>query len=124
MRNVRIRFYHSIPKIKQVLRRNIEHFAHSKDHIERNADIAKLDRADVASVHIDQLGKLKLRQLLPLSVINDIETELFIVRFIFLLQTDHLYQKFKENQQVNKPCINIVTLFTQVILWCKISIGS
>ena len=49
-----------VPEIKKGLRAYLKHLAELEHNVERNADVAKLDGADMAPVNIDKLRKLKL----------------------------------------------------------------
>ena len=44
----------------------------------------------MTAININQLGKLELRELFPLALVDDIQTEFFIEGFIFLAHSCHL----------------------------------
>ena len=79
-----------VPEIKKGLRAYLKHLAELEHNVERNADVAKLDGADVAPVNIDKLRKLKLRELFSFSVINDVQTEFFLQLFVLRFHAYHL----------------------------------
>ena len=74
-----------LSEIEQLLWRDFQHLAKLENHVKGYAHVAKLDGADVASVNIHQLRKLKLGQLFSLAIIHYIQAELFVIRFILRL---------------------------------------
>lgn len=71
-------FLQLISEIKKLLGFYFKHLAELEDNVKRHADVAELYGADVAAVNIRKLGKLHLRQLFTLTVVYDVEAELFI----------------------------------------------
>ena len=68
----------SLPKVEQIFRAHLKHLAELENDIERNADIAKLYSAYMAPVNIHELRELQLRELFSFSVIDYIQSKLFI----------------------------------------------
>ena len=71
------------PEIKKLFGCDLQDFAEFEYHIKRNADISKFNDTDVASVNIGQFGQFHLGQAFFLSVINDVQPELFVELFVF-----------------------------------------
>lgn len=65
-------------KVHHFLRCYLQHLAQLKQHVKRNADVAQLDRADMASIHVHQFRKLHLRQALALAMIYYVQSELLV----------------------------------------------
>ena len=59
-------------EIEKLFRRDFQNFTELENDIERNANISKLDSADMTSVNVGQFGQLHLSQTLFLAVINDV----------------------------------------------------
>ena len=73
----------SFAEVKELPGGDLQHLAEFENHVEGHADIAQLDGRNVASVNIDKLGQFELGQTLPLAVIDDVQTKLLVVLFIF-----------------------------------------
>ena len=65
----------SIPEVKKLFRRDLQHLAQLEDHIEGNAHIAQLDGADVAAVDVHKLRELELGEPFALAVVDHIQPE-------------------------------------------------
>lgn len=113
-----------VPEIEKVLRAYLQHIAELEHDVERNADVAKLDGADMAPVNIDKLRKLKLRELFSFPVINDVQTEFFVQLFCIPLSCVSPQMNDDGCDTLHKPCVDSVMLPIQVILRCYSLFGN
>lgn len=104
----------SITEIEKLFGCDLQNLAQLKHHIERNANVAQLNGADVTAVDLHQLRKAHLGQPLALAVIYHVQAELFVITLVFLFHivTSHLYCTVIEG--VHKPCDKNNMWLTQV----------
>ena len=94
----------SVSKVKQFFWSDFQNLTQLEDHIKGNADITKLNGADMTAIDIYQFGELQLRQFFSLSVIYNIQSKLFVQSFIFSLHgnsTTFTYNCREEDGQLN-----------------------
>lgn len=82
------------PKIEQLLRRDIEHFAQAEDHIQRNAYCSQLDGTHMAAINVEQFSQLQLCITPTFAIIRNIQSQtsvLLLIRFVHIYTPYILY---------------------------------